>query len=428
MANQVSRILILSLVFRPDNVSTAQLMADLAVDLQARGHHVTVMTTLPHYNPDAAAAMDQPMRQMWCGLLWRSYYRGIEVFHVWMPAKGRHKLYRILTWLGFHLISILASLAKCRSLDVILSPSPPLTIGLAAWILARCSKARYIYNVQELYPDVAINLGAIRSRWVIEQLYRLERFIYRHSAAVTVISPRMRDRVLAKGVPMDKVKLIPNGVDVMGFSPAPKDNPFSRQHHLQECFVVGYAGNMGIPQRLEILVAAAELLRDRSDIRILLMGNGSERHRLDLLIENSRLPNVTFLPQQSYSVMPEAYAAIDLAYVPQALGTSNDGVPSKVYRILASGRPVLACTDPSSDLAALIQDADAGLVVTDGRAESVALAIRSAADDKVACGIWGANGRRLVLRQYERSLVSNAYSEIIGEVAMGGKEPTRQCV
>src|ERR1017187_4541921 len=101
----MAEILILTLVFRPDNVSTAQLMADLAGDLQARGHTVTVLTTVPHYNPDPEAALRQPMTRCWCGFLKQSTYRGTKVFHAWMPKKGRNKFYRLVTWLGFHIIS-----------------------------------------------------------------------------------------------------------------------------------------------------------------------------------------------------------------------------------------------------------------------------------------------------------------------------------
>jgi colanic acid biosynthesis glycosyl transferase WcaI len=413
----VSRVLILTLVFPPDNVSTAQLMADLALDLQRAGHSVEVLTTLPHYNRDEVAVLKQPMQRAWFGLLWRSNFCGIGVYHVWMPKKGRNKIYRILTWIGFHLIGTVAGLTKVRSPDVILSPSPPLTIGLAAWFLAFWQKARYIYNVQELYPDVAINLGALKNRWIIELLYRMERFVYRKSAAVTVISPRMRTRVLEKGISAEKVLLIPNFVDVDGFVPATKNNEFSLRHHLQAKFVVIYAGNMGVPQHLEVLLAAASQLRDERDIRILLMGNGSERERLERLAEELRLENVQILPQQPYAVMPEAYAASDLAYVPQALGTSNDGIPSKVYRILASGRPVLACTDQDSDLARLIEEASAGVVVTAGTPNAIAEAIRSAADDPSTCRVWGANGRAHVVQNYRRDLVSASYSRLVTQVS-----------
>jgi colanic acid biosynthesis glycosyl transferase WcaI len=146
------------------------------------------------------------------------------------------------------------------------------------------------------------------------------------------------------------------------------------------------------------------------------MGNGSEREKLLRQAMNSELTNVQILPHQSYAIMPKAYAATDLAYVPQAMGTSNDGVPSKVYRILAMGRPVLACTDRESDLALLVEHAGAGFVVTSGAPDALAAAIRTAADNPEACRVRGARGRVHVVENYRRELVSESYSQLVKRV------------
>jgi colanic acid biosynthesis glycosyl transferase WcaI len=413
----MARVLILSLVFRPDNVSTAQLMADLAGDLQALGHSVTVLTTVPHYNPDPEPACQQPLSPCWGGLLKQSSYRGMEVFHAWMPKKGQNKLYRLLTWASFHLISTLAGLWRVQRPDVILSPSPPLTIGLSAWVLAAYHHARFIYNLQEMYPDVAINLGVVRNRWLIDWLYGLERFVYRKAALVTAISERMRVHVIQKGVPETKVLLIPNFVDVQGFQPLPKDNEFSRKYGLQSKFVVSYAGNMGKPQHLETLLHTAALLQDRKHLQFLIMGDGSEREALQKLATQLQLPNVTFLAYQPYSLMPLAYAAADVSYVPQALGTSHDGVPSKVYRIMAAGRPVLACTDGDSDLADLVLKAEAGAVVTTDAPAELAKTIEDALTNESAWLRFGSNGRAHVLKHYDRMVVVGQYHELINKLA-----------
>lgn len=413
----MANVLILSLVFRPDNVSTAQLMADLASDLQAQGHVVTVLTTVPHYNADPEAAAQQPLKRCWGGVLKRSHYREMEVFHAWMPKKGRSKLYRLVTWVGFHFISTLAGLWKVQRPDVILSPSPPLTIGLSAWVLATYHHAPFIYNVQEIYPDVAINLGAVRNKWIIRRLYELERFVYRKAAAITVISERMQARLLQKGVPEAKMRFIPNFVDVEDFQPLNKDNDFSRKHGLLDKFVVSYAGNMGKPQHLEILLHVAALLQDRKRVHFLLMGNGSECEDLQRLARQLRLPNISFLSYQPYSLMPLAYAAADASYVPQALGTSNDGVPSKVYRIMASARPVLACTDADSDLADLVRKANAGAVVTTNAPAALAKTIEEALANESDWIRMGLNGRAYVLQNYDRMEMGARYHHLVNELA-----------
>lgn len=412
----MANILILTLVFPPDNVSTAQLMGDLAEDLVRAGHSVRVVTTTPHYNVDSYASAAQPLRGSLAGLYFRSVYRGIPVLHARMPAKGRNKVYRIATWAWFHLISTVIALAIRPRPDVIICPSPPLTIGVAAWLVGSVRHAPFIYNLQEIYPDVAINLGAVRNRVLIYSLRCLERFVYNRAFAISAISRRMRENVISKGVPASKVFLIPNFVDVDGFSPKSKSNGFSKAHALNGSFVVIYAGNMGRPQHLEILVEAADLLRDHATIKFVLMGNGSEWAQLRQRVIERKLKNVVFLGHHPYSTMPDAYAASDLCYVPQAPGTSTDGVPSKVYRILASGRPVLAYTDPDSDLAVLIREAKAGYIVSTSSAEALASAIEQAASDITRCAQLGSNGREHVLQHYDRRVVSAAYSKLVATV------------
>jgi colanic acid biosynthesis glycosyl transferase WcaI len=406
-------IIILSLVFPPDNVSTAQLMGDLAEDLQRRGHRVTVLTSLPHYHRDTGSDVVRLMKRRWGGLLRETSYKGVRVLHAWMPAKGRRVLYRAFTWLNFHLWSTVAGWICIPRADIVLSPSPPLTIGISAWLIARRHGAKFVYIVQEVYPDVAVNLGALREGWIVRRLRDLELWVYGKAAAVSVISVRMRSTLVAKGVPNAKLAVVPNFADTNGFKPGQKDNDFSRAHGLAEKFVVSYAGNMGKPQHLETLLHAASNLVHRTDIQFLLLGGGSEVEKLKRLCVDLGLKNVTFLGQQPYGVMPNAYAATDISYVPQAIGTSNDGIPSKVYRIMAMACPVIACTDDGSDLAVLIAEAKCGQVVTSYDPIELSRMIASAAANPEQWRKMGEHGRRHVLENYERSRVVDQYERLI---------------
>ena len=211
----MAEVLLLSLVFPPDSVSTAQIMGELAVDLEKHGHRVTVISTIPHYNRNLENEKYQPLQPKWGKILYQSEYHGMTVYHTFMPPKGQNILWRLLAWAFFHIISIIAGLMIVPRPSVIIAPSPPLTIGLCAWLLGMLRRAPYIYNVQEIYPDIAIRLGVVRNSWVIDLLYRLEKFVYSKASAVTVIASRMREQLLEKGVSNDKVHVIPNFVDVM---------------------------------------------------------------------------------------------------------------------------------------------------------------------------------------------------------------------
>jgi len=411
------RIILLSLVFRPDNVSTAHVMADLAADLVAAGHDVTVFTTTPHYNPDPTAEASQPLRRYWGGLLKTSDYRGMRVYHAWMPRKGRSVILRLAAWVWFHIVSTAAALVLARKPDVILAPSPPLTVGVSAWLLGLARSAPFVYNVQEIYPDIAINLGALKNPVLIRMMHALERFVYGRAHTITVISPRMRERLLEKGVPPAKVVVIPNFVDIADLSPRPKDNAFSREFGVHDKFVVSYAGNLGPAQGLECFVDAADRLRGRADVRLMLIGDGMLANELRASAAARGLTNLVVVPYQPYSRVPEIYGASDVCVVAQAAATASDAIPSKVYRIMACERPILALTDADSDLAQLVAAAGAGVVLPPESGDALADAALDAVTNPARWRARAASGRQHVIAHYTRATVSRRYDDVLQEAA-----------
>ena len=394
-------------------------MGELAVDLQAKGHKVAVLTTAPHFNRDPEAELRQPIRNHWGPVLRKSDFHGIPVYHTFMPRKGKSILLRLLGWTGVHLISAVAGMTTVPRPSVIIAPSPPLTIGVFAWILGKFHGAPYIYNVQEIYPDIAVRLGALRNKRLIGLLERLERFVYRKGEKIAVIAPRMRQRLLDKGVPSDKVEVVPNFVDIGDLSPLPKDNEFSRRHGIQEKFVVGYAGNMGPAQGLEGFIDSAGLLRDGTGIHFMMMGDGILRESLRKRVEKLGLDNFTFLSYQPYSTMPQIYAASDICLVPQTAQTGCDAIPSKVYRIMACARPVLAITEPESDLAHLIRDTGCGVTISPEGSSDLADVICKAYRDQARWKEMGRAGRAHVVEHYSRPAVTNRYHDLIQRVIDG---------
>ena len=413
----MSHVLILTLVFPPDGVSTAQIVGDLALDLQSRGHDVTVVTTTPHYNRDDIARARQPLTRFWGRLLQRSEYSGIITYHILVPQKGRSVVLRLFGWAVFHVMSTIVSAGLVRRPDVILAPSPPLTIGVNAWVIGLLRRCPYIYNVQEIYPDIAVKLGALQNRRAISLLLRLERFVYDHARFITVIGPSMRRSLEDKGVPPAKLSVIPNGVDVASFSAAPRDNDFARKHGLQDRFVVTYAGNMGPSTGLETVIDAAELLHDLPELAIMLIGGGIRADDIRALVERRQLRNVHMLPHHPYEFMSYVYGSSDVCLALQAGGTGSDVLPSKVYRIMAFGRPIVATADPDSDLARLIEEADCGAVVPPGDPEAMAAMLRHSYVHQAEWRMKGISGRACVERHYARASTSARYDELIRAAA-----------
>ena len=412
----MANILILTLVFPPDNVSTAHIFGDIAGDLSSLGHSVTVLTTIPHYNKDLEAESQQPLRRFWGPLLKRSNYRGIPVFHALMPRKGSNVFMRLLAWANFHILSTFFGSIFISRPDIIITPSPPLTIGISAWLIGKLRGAQFIYNVQEIYPDIAIRLGAVRNGLAIRFLYALEKYVYNKAAIITVLAPKMRQNLLNKQVPAHKVKIVPNFVDIEDLRPLPKTNPFSQGHLVQDKFVVSYAGNLGVPQGLDTFLEAAQILRNESNIKFMMVGDGMQREHLRRRIESLGIKEFILLPHQPFSLVPQIYAASDVNLVPQTKEAGFEAVPSKIYRIMACGRPVIAVTDLSSDLARLVIEAKCGLVVRPGSALELANSIIWAYENQKEWNEIGKKGRAFITQGYTREIITQCYDRLIRNV------------
>ncbi len=405
------RVAFLTLVFSPDGVSTSTLVTALAVGLKSRGHDVRVLTSTPHYNFEPETRAEQPLRSKWGRLLFQSDCQGIPVLHASIPAKASRVGSRIFDYVRFHAITTIAGLTVLGRPDVIFAPSPPLTIGLGAWLLALRWRVPFIYNVQEIYPDVAVSLGVLRGRTVIRLLEVLEKFIYARAASVVTISERFLRKLIDKGVAPSKLLVIPNFVDTEGLQPGDRRNDFSARHQLDGRFVVLYAGNIGLTQGFETVLAAARQLEPFEDIVFVIVGDGARRSWLENELARALQRNVLLLPYQAKSVVALMYASSNVCLVPLKRGTAQDTFPSKIYTAMAAGRAVVAAADAESETTHLVQSAGCGWAVPPDDPEALAAVLRDArlrpaeADARGRCGreyVAAHNSRNAVLEQYDR--------------------------
>jgi colanic acid biosynthesis glycosyl transferase WcaI len=409
----VARVLLHSLVFAPDGVSTAYLMTDLARGLQRLGHEVTVLTTTPHYNLDPSAVARQPMVAD-SGLL-RSSCDGITVWHVPMPMKGQRVGARMFDYLRFHLRTLAASRRVLGAYDVVLAPSPPLTIGAVAWVLARRRGAKSVYNVQEIYPDFAVNNGLIRNRAFIAALRLLERFVYARSAAVVPISEWFGRTIAPRGDAAHKLRVIPNFVDTELYRPGPRDNDFAVEHGLTDDFVVLYGGNIGLSQDWDSWLYAAEALA-HLPIRFVAVGDGVRGEWLRAQVARRRLANALVLGYQPRELMPMINAASDVGTIPMKATTTRDTFPSKIYTILACAKPAVVSADADSELAWVIEQAGCGRVVPPERPEAYAQALLQAYLGREGLLAEGERGRAFVEREYSKEAVARKYDALVREL------------
>jgi colanic acid biosynthesis glycosyl transferase WcaI len=394
-------------------------MTELALELRDLGHSVTVLTTTPHYNLDSESRSRQPLRRCWGGLLYQSDCQGIKVYHASVPVKGNRVTARLLDYARFHTISTVAGLIMANSYDVILTASPPLTIGLSAWLLGLMRRVPFIYNVQEIYPDVAVSLGVLRNQYLIRTMKRLERFIYNRSRKVVVISEWFRRRLLAKGVPPNKLHVIPNFVDTDFIQPLDRLNEFSSSQNLNSQFVILYAGNIGLTQGFETILAAAKRLAHFLDLRFLIVGDGARRPWLESQLVQEKLRNVILLPYQPRSLVPQIYSSSDLCLVPLKKGTAQETFPSKIYTIMSAGRPVITSADPDSELTWVVGKANCGWAVPPDDPGALVASIEWAYQHCSTLKEKGQNGRNYVVANHSRKTVARQYDELIKQIVNG---------
>jgi colanic acid biosynthesis glycosyl transferase WcaI len=302
--------------------------------------------------------------------------------------------------------------------DVILCPNGSFFSGLTAWLVGKAKGIPFIYNVQDLYPDVPIRAGQLRNRHAIAALKAIEGFMYHKADHITVISPSFRDNLVSKGVPMEKISIIPNFVDTEFIRPLPKANSFAQQHGLSDKFVITHAGNLGYVYDLDTMLDAATLLSSQKDILFLIVGNGVAKPALEKKAHELKLDNVRFMPFQPRESLPWLRASSDVQVSLYKNGAATDSFPSKIYEIMASGRPLLASSDGDSGVATLVKTAECGLCVKPGETEHLAEAILDLYRNPALRETMGRRGRRYAEENHSKHAAVARYNELLQRIAV----------
>jgi len=417
------KILLLTPHYPPEIRSVSLLMSQLAEDLAAQGHVVTVITPYPPGNMDAApsgVADTGPGRA-------QEDANGLRVFRVpVLPFVKVAPAIRAVTHFTLAASMTLAGLRAGRH-DVILAYSPPLTVGLACDALRRAWQAPFVFNVQDLYPQALVDLGLVRNPIVLGVLRWLERHAYRHARAITVHSAGNRSALVSRGVPAEKITIIPNWIDTTAVVPGPRDNVYRAELGLGSRFVVLFAGVMGYAQDMAVIVDAAAALRDlgEREIEFVLVGDGVRRVEAEALVRARGLETVRFLPFQPLDRYPLLVSAADCCLVTLQGTVATPVVPSKIAGILAGGRPVLGALPPG-DARTFIEESGGGFCVAPGDAAALAAVIRRLAHDPSLRAGVGEAGRRYVEAHLSRVAVTRLYSRLIDDVTGVGPTNARR--
>jgi len=403
------KLVVLCPHFAPDVAPTGEVITRIVEGLVDRGHHVHVVTSFPWYRehriePGYEGKLVDHEDTDW-GRITR--------VHPFPTSDKNNLVGRALAYLGFSVLSGIVALRGGR-VDGVLAMSPPLTLGLTGWLVARFRRARYVFNIQDVYPDVAVELGVLGSKRLIRLAAWLERFCYDRADAVTVLSDDLRDNVAGKTTRPAKVRVIPNFVDTEWIQPAPRENEYRHELGIDEKFVVMYAGNVGYSQSLDLVVESAAALSSDPDIAFVINGGGAARPALEQ--QAAGLTNVHFVDMQPKERLPEVLAAADVHLVPLKRGLARSSVPSKTYSILAAGRPLIASVDPGTEVARLVADTGAGVAVPPEDGEALTKAVAALAASPEEAVRMGDAGRQFVEGWASPAAVAEAYERLFEEL------------
>jgi colanic acid biosynthesis glycosyl transferase WcaI len=406
-------LLVLCPHYAPDVAPTGEVMTSIATELAARGHRLHIVTALPWYQ-------HHRVEPGWTGRLVRNEdteWGRITRVHPFPTDKGNVTA-RALAFGGFTALAAAMAAASPTRPDAVLAMSPPLTLGLAGWTVARLRGAPFVFNIQDVFPDVAVELGMITNPTVIQVAERLERITYKLADAVTVLSDDLRDNVVAKlrGHRPDRVRVIPNFVDTVRIRPGERENAYRAEHGLGGKTVVMYAGNVGFSQSLDLVLSAATALADDPDVVFVINGGGSARPGLERQAKG--LANVRFIDMQPKDRLPELLAAADVHVVPLKRGLARSSVPSKLYSILAAGRPIVASVDPGTEVANVVDRAGAGIAVPPDDPEAFTKAVSRLVSAPEEAAAMGASGRAFVERWASPAAVAEQYDRLFAELAL----------
>ena len=407
----IKKVLIHSLVFSPDSVSTAYLYNDIAIGLRNSGFDVVVLTTTPHYNVIDTELEKQPFTKKYFGLFYTSEFNGIKVYHVPLH-KYKSTLKRLLSFIYWHIASLLIGLT-IKNISFVLSTSPPLSIGVVSIIIGKLKRAKTIYNVQEVYPDLLINQGYLKSSFVINILRKFERFIYNNSNAVTTIDEMFYAKISGRFKNVDTLKIIPNFVDTEFYRPLDKNSllhsDFSK---ITSRIKVLYAGNIGFFQDWDPVLYAANQLKNEN-IEFWIIGEGVKKADLEKEIKDQKITNIRIFPYQSRGSIPEINNIADIHFISIDAKMEQEGFPSKVYTIMACAKPLIVVAGEKTPLYNFLKDKNCSILVTENRNEGFTEAVRKLASNDDLRKELGHNAANLISSSYNKKSVVSEYVNLL---------------
>ncbi len=412
------RITFLCQYFPPEMGAPAARTFEHARHWTRRGHQVTVITGFPNHPTGV-------IRPEYRGeIVRRERVEGIDLLRTWVyVTANRGFAKRILNFLSFFGSSILFGAAMTPRPDVVVGTSPQFFCAVGAWVLSVLKRAPFVFEVRDIWPQSAVELGVLRNPLLIRALEAIEMFLYNRAALIVPVAESTRDYLIARGIPAEKIRIVPNGIDAEYLESATLSPEEARaQLGLEGRFLVSYIGTHGMSHALDVVLDAAARLAAIPEIHFLFVGEGAEKEKLKQLAAGKGLRNVTFLDQQPRERLLGFYRASDVSLVPlKRLAIFQKVLPSKLFELMGAGCPIICSVE--GEAARLVARAEAGLNIEPENGAAMAEAIQRLRSDEALRRQLIENGRTFVRKNYLRSALAERYLESLAAALSGRVSP-----
>jgi glycosyltransferase involved in cell wall biosynthesis len=404
------KILLFNSYFNPEITAGGHLGASRNMAFAREGFEMLVITPTP------SRGLTKELRDKYKRIKYEELLNGRLIVHRFsMFAEGENTVLRAVRYLLCNISHLYHGL-RTKNVDVLFAASTPPTQGAMAALIKKIKKIPLVYNLQDIFPDSLVGTGLARQESLLWKIGRfIEDFTYRNADKIIVISDDMKKNIMAKGVPESKIEVIYNWVDENAVQPvAPQDNKLFEEFRLnRDDFHVVYAGNLGHVQNIELIINAAHVLRNYTDLKFIIFGTGGHEKELRISADQLKLKNLFFFPLQPADRISEVYSLGNISIVSCQPGLGRCILPSKTWSIMSAGTAVLASFDEGTELQRIVKENRAGLFCQAGDFDAFAGAILKLYRSPELCEEFGQNGRRFVLNNLTRDFGTSQYIKVI---------------
>jgi glycosyltransferase involved in cell wall biosynthesis len=406
--------------FYPEMGAPSVRILETAAEWVKMGHQVTVITCFPNY-PTGVIPKNYRGR-----LFMQEMYQGIRVFRNFVLATPNEGVWRrTLCHLSFMISSVIFSLPRLKKPDILIASSPTFLAAFSGWMMARLKRIPFVFEVRDLWPAAIAELGVLQSKRILKILESWELFLYRCAQTIIVVTQSFKENLTGRGIPASKIEIVYNGVDPERFGTI-DPGLVKQKYHLEDKLVVLYSGALGISHSLEFILQVAEKCRDDEDVLFLFVGEGARKKDLQALAAGMNLDNVLFWPGQPREIMPEIYALADICLVSlKKVALFSQCIPSKIFEIMAGGRPIIACLE--GEAARILESSGAAVVVAQEDIAALEIAVRSLSRNPALRQQMGRSGREFVIRHFDRRVLARYYEKVLATAIANPRKQPQQC-